>query len=130
MIDAYLEKTLTWLGYLTLVVLALLLQWNLGWAITPILAGVGLSVVLLLGWSGFVRSLAGVSGPSRGAMSMKARWRFLGFALVKYPLVAALIWWLTRIWSTGQLAAFVGGFLLLHVVLVTRAVGRLLTEKH
>ncbi len=129
MIDAYLEKTLKWLGYLTLTAVVMLYQWGWHWAIVPLLAGVGLAVVLLLGWSGFVRSLAASRGPVGSAMTMKARMRFLGFALIKYPLVGALIWWLTRIWSANQLAAFVCGFLLLHVVIVTRAIGRLLTEK-
>jgi hypothetical protein len=127
--DAYIEKTLKWVGYLALLTVALLYQWGLHWAIVPTLAGVGLAVVLLLGWSGFVRSLAAARGSAGSAMTMRARLRFLGFALIKYPLVGVLIWWLTRIWTANQLAAFVGGFLLLHVVLVARAVGSLLTEK-
>jgi hypothetical protein len=127
--DPYLARTLKVLGYLTLIVVAVLYQWGLLWAIAPCLAGVGLAVVLLLGWSGFVRSLAASRGPVGSAMTQRARLRFVGFALIKYPLVAVLIWWFTRIWSANQLAAFVCGFLLLHVVIVLRAVGRLLTEK-
>ena len=49
------------------------------------------------------------------------------FAAVKYPLVALLLWALVRVWDTRSLVAFIGGFMLLHLVIVSRALGRLLT---
>ena len=126
--DEYFQKTLRTLGYVTLIILGALLNAGVYWAVPPFLAGVALAVVLLLGWNGFIRSLV----PERGAVGeMAARWRkrFLTFALLKYPLVALLIWWLTRLWDARSLMVFVGGFLLLHAVIVLRTLGRMLTEE-
>ena len=48
------------------------------------------------------------------------------FALIKYPLVAVLIWALTRALDLRAIMAFTGGFVLIHLVIALRAVGRIL----
>jgi hypothetical protein len=58
-------------------------------------------------------------GNAAGAM-------LLGFALIKYPLVAVLIWALTRAWNLRAIMAFTGGFVLIHLVIALRAVGKIL----
>ena len=127
--DEYFTRTLRTTGWMALFVALLLVHLGQYWAIVPVVAGVALAVVLLLGWNGFARSLRVVRGSGPGVDAARARRHLLGFALVKYPLVAVLIWWLTRIWSDRELMAFVGGYLLLQAVMVLRAVGKMLTEK-
>ncbi|MES2463773.1 MAG: hypothetical protein V4671_24655 [Armatimonadota bacterium] len=58
-------------------------------------------------------------GKAAGAM-------LLGFALIKYPLVAVLIWALTRALDLRAIMAFTGGFVLIHLVIALRAIGRIL----
>lgn len=132
----YLRKTLRAAGILAACASLCLANFGLWWAIVPLLAGLALAVVLLLGWWGFIRSLVLAAQKASGASAAeKSRRRsrtmglFLLFALVKYPLVGALIWWLTRVWSTRELAAFVIGFLLLHAAIALRAVGKTLTDQ-
>ena len=50
----------------------------------------------------------------------------LWFALIKYPAVALLIWWITRHWSEPQILMFVGGFILLQLIIGARGVGMFL----
>ena len=125
--DEYFQKTLRATGYVALFVVAMLVNHGVWWAILPLVAGLALSVVLLLGWNGFVRSLG---PPDRGAGVAERRWRkrFFLFALVKYPLVGLLIWWLTRVWEPRSLMVFVAGFGLLQAVIVLRTIGKMLTE--
>ena len=131
----YIQKTLRAAGILAACATLCLANFGLPWAILPLLAGLALAVVLLLGWWGFIQSLVqaaqkavGVGEKEKSQRKMRTTALFLLFALVKYPLVGALIWWLTRIWATRELAAFVIGFLLLHAAIALRAVGKLLTE--
>ena len=53
----------------------------------------------------------------------------MGFALIKYPLVGLLIWAIVRAWGqdAARMIAFVGGFVLLQVVIALRAVGKAVT---
>jgi hypothetical protein len=132
----YLQKTLRAAGILAVCASLCLANFGLLWAIVPLLAGLVLAVVLLLGWWGFLRGLVqavqktpGMSVREKSQRKMRTTYLFLLFALVKYPMVAVLIWWLTRVWSTRELAAFVIGFLLLHAAIALRAVGKLLTEQ-
>ncbi len=125
--DDYFKKTLRATGYVALFIVAALVNYGHWWAILPLVAGLMLSVVLLLGWNGFVRSL---TPPVEGALAAEVRWRkrFFLFALVKYPLVGLLIWWLTRVWDARSLMVFVAGFALLQAVIVLRTIGKMLTE--
>ncbi|MBB6048318.1 hypothetical protein [Armatimonas rosea] len=132
----YVRKTLRAVAILATCSALCLANFGLSWAIVPLLAGLALAVVLLLGWWGFIYALVqaakkavGASASEKSRRKMRTTGLFLLFALVKYPLVGALIWWLTRVWSARELAAFVIGFLLLHAAIALRAVGKLLTEQ-
>ncbi|WP_309711020.1 hypothetical protein [Armatimonas sp.] len=132
----YVQKTLRAAGILATCASLCLANFGLPWAIVPLLAGLALAVVLLLGWWGFIQALVqaakktvGVSAGEKSRRKTRTVALFLLFALVKYPLVGALIWWLTRLWATRELAAFVIGFLLLHAAIALRAVGKILTEQ-
>lgn len=130
----YLKKTLRAAGVLVLCAVAVAANLGLVWAIVPFLVGLTLAVLLLLGWWAATEMVVRGGKPSGSAFEKSRQKRragglILGFALVKYPMVAALIWWLTRVWTSHELIAFVLGFLLLHAVIALRAVGKLLNEK-
>lgn len=125
----YLEKTLQvtfWCATMLTMLLAGYGQW---WAIGPFLTGVALGVVLLLALNTFVRRIfrpefwKKKDGPSR------QRTAIFVFALVKYPLVATLIWWIVGHWEPRAVMAFAGGFILLQAVIGLRAVGKALTDQ-
>lgn len=126
--DDYLRRTLRATGWMALFVATLLLHLSQYWAIVPVLAGVALAVVLLLGWIGLARSLRVMRGSPPGVDLARAKRNFLGFALMKYPIVAVLIWRLVHAWSDRELMAFAAGYLLLQAVIFLRAVGKMLTE--
>jgi hypothetical protein len=100
------------------------------WALAPALAGAALALVLLRGMERFVR---GVFTPERAAGPKNSGGRgsrraLLLFALVKYPLVALLIWAAVRFWDGAQVMALAGGFVLIHAVIGLRAMGRYLVD--
>lgn len=123
--DQYLLKTLRAVAIVAGFAAVTLAAYQQFWAIAPLLAGTALAVVLLLGWDRFIQA---VFTPEKARMTQRARRAFLLFALVKYPLVAALIWWLSRNWDSARLMVFTGGFLILQAVMVLRGIGRMLTE--
>lgn len=130
----YVRKTLRAAAILAICSVVVAANFGLTWAIVPLLSGLALGVVLLVGW--WVISGAIVAGARRsGSLEEKSREKrrvrvlILLFALVKYPMVAALIWWLTRVWAARELSAFLLGFLLLHLVIASRAVGKLINER-
>ena len=127
----YVTKTLRSTAILALVFIAVLANFGQSWAIVPALAGLVLAVVLLLGWWGFLRSLIALAraAAEKNQRQRGVTQRFLLLALVKYPLVGWLIWWLTRHWSARELAAFAVGFGVLTLVIALRAVGKMLTER-
>lgn len=129
----YLKKTLRAVVILMLCSVTLLANFGLNWAIVPVLLGLGVAVLLLLAWWLLTNAILagasrlGISGEKRKEKK-RARVLILLVALVKYPMVAALLWRLTHVWALRELYAFVVGFLLLHVVIALRAVGKLLNE--
>ena len=127
----YVLKTLRATGLVALMLVAVLANVGLPWAIVPTLAGLVLAVVLLLGWWAFLRSLItlALATEEKNQRQRRTTQRFLLLALVKYPLVGWLIWWLTRHWSAQELAAFAAGFGVLTLVIALRAVGKILTEQ-
>ncbi|MBC8103757.1 MAG: hypothetical protein H7Z41_14375 [Cytophagales bacterium] len=136
-------------------VTTLLAAYGLNWSIGPILGGAALAGGLIgaMGW--FVRRAftperaweakrrmqrerrqekrgerreaapAGEGGQKKTQRN-RAGAMLLGFALIKYPLVAVLIWAVTRAWDLRGVIAFAGGFVLIHLVIALRAVGRIL----
>jgi hypothetical protein len=59
---------------------------------------------------------------------MRQKTLFLGIALIKYPLVGILLWWIASRWKYIEVIAFAGGFVLLQIVIGLRALGRALAE--
>jgi hypothetical protein len=129
--NEYLNQTLRMTGYLLAFVLMLLIHFGQSWAMLPLVAGTGLAVILLLVWSGFVQRVIRPSASieEKNGAEKRMQRSFLLLALIKYPLVSVLIWFLTRRWDNASLMVFVGGILLLHAVITLRAVGKLLTEQ-
>ena len=117
------RKTLRATVIVTMVSLIMLANFGCSWVILPLLAGLALAVVLWLGWWGFIHFVVVAHRVSPATFQEKTQGKrrttrlFLWFALVKYPLVGALIWWLTRVWTARDLAGFVAGFLILHGVI-------------
>ena len=112
-------------------VLFMLASYGQFWAVVPFAGGVLLGGVLLYAMDRMVRALF---TPARARVVKKTRKggperALLGFALVKYPLVALLIWAVTRFWSQPEVMAFAGGFILFHTVIGLRGVGRFLVDR-
>jgi hypothetical protein len=122
----YILKTLRTTAVVAVFVLFMLTAYGQWWALLPVLTGVALAVTLLAGLDGFVRWLFTPERLRRSG-GKAGGWPLIAFAMIKYPLVALLLWALTRAWDTRRLIAFIGGFMLLQLVIVSRALGRLLT---
>lgn len=121
---AYVGKTLQVTLMLASFVTFVLASYGLGWAILPLITGTALASGLLYGWERFIRTAFTPQKVAKAREKRKdRRWAIVGFALVKYPLVGLLMWFLVRLWDQRQLIAFVSGFILLHVVIVLRAAG-------
>ena len=116
--------------WVTAFVLFVLASYGQFWALMPVAAGVALALALLRTLEVLVR---GVFTPEKA----RAAWRrerkgekqggpkgaLVAVALVKYPLVALLLWAATRFWQERELRAFVGGFILVQAVIALRGVG-------
>lgn len=105
--------------------------------VVPFLTGAGLGAVLLAGFEFVVRrSFAaetilaekGVSTPGTEDSGKKfgGKAAILLFALIKYPAVALLIWWIARHWSQTQIVVFASGFVLLQLIIGLRGLGAFL----
>jgi|GEM_PF-830618 hypothetical protein len=102
-------------------------QWT--WAMLPLASGAALALAML-GANDLVakRFLPGVAEETRknrgdGRAGLRA---LAGVALVKYLLVAPVLWLLVRWWSLNELAAFAFGVSLVPTNIVLRVVGRCL----
>jgi hypothetical protein len=94
--------------------------------ILPLLTGTALGCSLIWSWE---RMAVAFFTPERARKKKTGgKWIIILFALVKYPMVAYLIYWATRHWNQTQLLWFVGGFILVQAVIVLRALGRSLME--
>jgi small-conductance mechanosensitive channel len=119
-----LRSTLILTGFVVFV-LASYTQW---WAIVPFLMGVLVASLLLWSLDRFIRA---VFTPERVRENKEKKGRgttgaVILFALIKYPLVAIVLWWVARHWDINRVAAFVGGFTLLFLVIAMRAVSKML----
>jgi hypothetical protein len=94
--------------------------------IAPFLIGTGLGCALMVAWERFATAL--ITPKAAREKKNNRRWLVGLFALVKYPLVAYLIYWITRHWEQTQILSFVGGFILFQAIIVLRALGRILME--
>ena len=131
----YVVRTVRSAGMVATFAVMILLSYGQGWAVPPYLIGFALSVVLLVLMDGFIRNIfsperLGQGGGEAGRERRKQFglvW-FVAFALVKYPLVALLFYFLVRAWDIRYIMAMTVGFLTLHLVMGMRAMGRALTE--
>ena len=131
----YLAKTIRSNAFVLGFILLVVASYGQGWTALPLLVGNALACGLFWGMDIGVRRLftperAGSgSDPIRkkqAARSAGAALLWLG--LIKYALVGALMWGLTRTWDTPRLMAFAAGFGLLHLVIALRAMGKVLTS--
>jgi len=112
------------IGLLAALVLA---SYGQFWAIGPFTAGLALSGILLWALDLFVRGLLTPVTARRALAKGKGiRGPILLFSLIKYPLVGLLLYVAVRVWrgDLHRAAAFLSGFILLHLVIGLRAFGR------
>jgi hypothetical protein len=117
-------RTAAVVGGIVVLVLASYAQW---WAIGPMLTGLGLSAALLYAWDRFVRvTLTPERAREDGSKGNRRRWPIVVFSLIKYPLVGLLLFAAVRVWGSDphRALAFLGGFILLHLVIGLRATSR------
>ena len=124
--QAFLRRIYRGVVVVTGFVLFTLASYRQFWAMPPLLAGAALGLLLLYTFEVFVRR---VFTPRRAAEAKNneragAGRALLGIGLVKYPLVMAVLWAVVRFWDHRQIAAFVGGFLIIQFVIVCLAIGR------
>lgn len=127
----YVFKTLRSVAFVTAFIVFALASYGQWWAIGPFLGGVALGSGLLFGMDHFIRS---AFTPEKAREAKRTGKNASGsalviFTLVKYPLVALLLWAATRIWDLQQLMVFAGGFMLIQAVIALRAVGGHLTGR-
>jgi hypothetical protein len=125
----YVVKTLRLTAALAFVVTGLCWRYGQAWAIVPFLSGLALAVGLFVGWYAFIRRNITAQALKKNNGIGRGKALLLLFALVKYPLVGVLLWFVARHWETPKIVVFVGGFLFLQFVMVLRAIGKLLAEK-
>lgn len=119
--------------------LFLLASFGQFWALLPVFAGSLLGIGLLYGMEWFVRRTFTADRAAKVrpyAKDAKKNLKTSGagralfaFALVKYPLVAVLLWVLTRTGTTRDVLAFTGGFILIQFVIALRGIGCYLTKR-
>ena len=136
----YLQKTLR--TFLVVVAFAAFLLYGYKQAalIPAFFTGATLGAVLLLTLEVTIRKIFApvrpLSGEESGQMTeaessakkkidgMRQKTLFLLIALIKYPLVGILLWWIASHWKYSEVIAFAGGFILLQVVIGLRAMGK------
>lgn len=130
--EGFIRRTYRSVAYVTAFTLFVLASYGQFWALAPVLAGVLLGTGLLRAWEVFVRR---AFTPERAAEARENPKRrsagrtILGFALVKYPLVALVLWAAARFWEQRQVMAFAGGVTLIYGVIALRAAGRALVDQ-
>ena len=102
-------------------------------AIAPFLAGVLFGVLLLYAMEVFVRRTfsteRAMDARKQKTTTIVSGRAVIAFALVKYPLIALILWAVTRLWDLPQVMIFVCGFALIHMIIGLRAMGRYLVDQ-
>ncbi|MFM7321802.1 MAG: hypothetical protein ACKO5K_09800 [Armatimonadota bacterium] len=122
------EGTLRSAGWLATTIGFLLCGWNQWWAVGPFAAGFALAIGLLLGHAWAIPRVVVPPGMQKKRPAATPKTAILAIALVKYPMVATLIWWIVRHWEPRAVAAFAGGFVCLQAVIGLRAIGKAWSE--
>ncbi|HVK06457.1 MAG TPA: hypothetical protein VM490_23500 [Armatimonadaceae bacterium] len=128
--DGALDEGFLGRTYRSTLVLALfgafyLWAYGLTWALLPAAAGVALALSML--WVndvGLRRGLRAAGKNSGSGLSVRA---ITGVALIKYALVAPLLWLIVRYWDLRALGAFACGVSLVPTNIALRVVSRCLT---
>jgi biotin transporter BioY len=110
---------------------------GIGWAVLPVFCGAALSVgVFWLNEAGFRLlfaphggAVAGKDGETKKFARANRLRQISWVALVKYLLVGALVAVAVRFWDVARIAAFAGGFCLVHAGIVLRVISRLLLAR-
>jgi hypothetical protein len=129
----FVRRTIRTAAVVAGIVVLVLLSYGQLWAVGPFLGGIALSSVLLYLWDVFVRSLLNPDIIRKSGGKRKGRLAaIIGFSLIKYPLVGLLLYMAVRMWGGDphRALAFLGGFILLHVVIGLRAVSRALLDRN
>ena len=128
--QGYVFRTLRSTAYVAVFVLLMLAAYGQNRLIAPFAIGVSLASVLLWGLNLFVRGIFTPVPRTEKAEEKRKREKqkayLLAFALIKYPLVAWLIWAIVRAWGQdmARMMTFVGGFLTVQIVIALRAMGK------
>ena len=120
----WLLATLRATGWLAITIVFLLCGWNQWWAIVPFVGGLTLAVCLVVALSILVPRTLRPPDSEKKRRGPSPKTAILAFALVKYPMVATIIWWIVRTWETRAVVAFAGGFICLQLVMAARAIGK------
>src|SRR4051812_33503369 len=119
--SGFVPRTLRSAAVVAGIVLLVLASYGQFWAIGPFLTGLGLSSLLLWAWDVFVRGLMQPRSSDTTKVNGKRRggWAIIVFSLIKYPLVGLMLYVAVRLWrgDTYHALAFLGGFILLHLVI-------------
>jgi len=122
------RTTLRSTAWLATTIACLLVGWNHSWAIAPFVVGLALGIALLLSHAWAIPRVIVVPDATKNRPPRSPKTAILTIALVKYPLVATLVWWIVRHWEPRAVAAFAGGFICLQAVIGLRAIGKAWSE--
>lgn len=135
--DGFLRRTYRSSAIMVAFVILYVWAYGYGWAVLPLFLGAAVNLGLLyINEVGFGSLIAPFANDAEGASAKQKKWlmsRRLGklswIVLVKYVLVAVVVWFLARQWTLPQIAAFAGGFCLIHINIVLRVISRLLIAR-
>lgn len=125
---AWLVPTLRSTAWLAITVVFLLCGWNQWWALVPFATGLALAIALACSLAVVVPKIVAPHNGQKNRRRMGAKPAILVFALVKYPMVATIIWWIVDRWEQRSVIAFAGGFACLQMVIGLRAAAKAWTE--
>lgn len=136
----FVPRTLRVFAFVVVVIVAGLAGTGRFDLIAPFVGGAALAAVLLAGFEIVVRRVftadavlaeRGVSpaGTQSSPKKFNGKAAILWFALIKYPAVAVLIYFVIRTGSTAQIVAFATGFVCLQLVVGLRGLGAFLLPR-
>ena len=126
--NRWLRTTLRSTLWLAGTVVFLLCGWNQWWAVVPFLIGLTVAVALLASLVFVVPRVLIPLRPEKKRSGLAPKSAITAFALVKYPMVATLIWWVVGQWDSRSVIAFAAGFICLQAVIGLRAVGGMCSD--
>ena len=126
--SAWLVATLRSTAWLAITVAFLMCGWNQWWALGPFALGLTVAIALLVSLAVAIPRVVGPQNPGKKRPRMAPKTAISMFALVKYPVVATLIWWVVDHWESRSVVAFAGGFVCLQMVIGLRAAGRIWSD--